>query len=41
MSIFDNHNNNILKAGWHLLVATRVRTREINSTVIREYFIVV
>jgi hypothetical protein len=37
----DNQNNDILKAGWHLLAAMRVRIREINSTVIREYFIVV
>jgi hypothetical protein len=37
----DSHNNNTLHGSWHLLVEMRARIREINSTVIHEYFIVV
>jgi hypothetical protein len=41
MPIHDNHNNDVLNENWHLLAAMRARKTEINSTVIREYFIVV
>jgi len=35
----NNKNNERLHGSWHLLVEMRVRMREINSTVIREQFI--
>jgi hypothetical protein len=41
MPAHDNNNNDTLHGSWHLLAEMRARIREINSTVIREYFIVV
>jgi hypothetical protein len=41
MPLHDSHNNDILNTNWHLLAAMMVRITEINSTAIREYFIVV
>jgi hypothetical protein len=41
MPTHDNLSNDILHGNWHLLVEMKARIREINSTVFREYFIVV
>jgi hypothetical protein len=41
MPTHDNLSNGTLHGNWHLLVEMKARIREINSTVFREYFIVV
>jgi len=40
MCINHIQSNETMSASWYLLVEMRLRTREINSTAIREYVIV-